>query len=145
MRTASSSVALVALVALLAASAGCGDHTTSVLPNGESSSSSGSLGGSVDEDERGSIGVPPSADDYCRSLGYVLGSGTCTFPDGSSCNEWAFYRGECGQAHSYCNRHGGSISMRTKDMGTWTAIVGVCARDGKECPESTFYKTGTCE
>jgi putative hemolysin len=42
---------------------------------------------------------------YCQEQGYVLemrtdaDSGTygvCIFPDGSECEEWAFYRGECG-------------------------------------------------
>jgi hypothetical protein len=42
---------------------------------------------------------------YCRQQGNVLeirtaadGSqqGICIFPDGSSCEEWAYYRGECG-------------------------------------------------
>ena len=46
---------------------------------------------------------PASA--YCEDQGYKLEivtaedgsqSGLCIFPDGSSCDEWAYYRGECG-------------------------------------------------
>lgn len=42
---------------------------------------------------------------YCEQLGYRLEivtaddgsqSGLCIFPDGRSCDEWAYYRGECG-------------------------------------------------
>lgn len=42
---------------------------------------------------------------YCEEQGYTVeirtaedGSqtGTCLFPDGSECDEWAYYRGECG-------------------------------------------------
>jgi putative hemolysin len=45
------------------------------------------------------------ASEYCLKLGYALeiknttsGSqyGTCKFPDGTECEEWAFYKGECG-------------------------------------------------
>ena len=25
-------------------------------------------------------------------------TGICVFPDGSTCEEWAYFRGECGQA-----------------------------------------------
>jgi putative hemolysin len=44
---------------------------------------------------------------YCEEQGYKLEivtaddgsqSGLCIFPDGSSCDEWAYYRGECGSA-----------------------------------------------
>lgn len=47
------------------------------------------------------------ASDYCVQQGNVLEivtapdgnqSGMCIFPDGSSCDEWAFFRGECGPA-----------------------------------------------
>lgn len=49
-------------------------------------------------------GLPNPASVYCQEQGYPLemrqdadgGSyGVCLFPDGSECDEWAFYRGEC--------------------------------------------------
>ena len=57
-------------------------------------------------------GMPPPnmanpASVYCKQKGNVLeirtaadGSqqGICIFPDGSTCEEWAYYRGECGPA-----------------------------------------------
>lgn len=96
------------------------------------------------EDERGSVGAPPTAAEYCVKLGFTLTDSGCTFPDGTSCDEWAFYRGSCGQPHSYCNQHGGSISTKTVDMGTWTAVYGVCNVGGAQCEESAFVQTGKC-
>jgi len=49
--------------------------------------------------------IPNPASEYCVSQGYQLEiitaedgsqSGLCVFDDGSSCDEWAFFRGECG-------------------------------------------------
>jgi putative hemolysin len=97
------------------------------------------------EDERGAIGVPPPPDEYCKNLGFVIVESACTFPDGTSCDQWAFYRGECGQERSYCNQQGGQISTKTEDMGTWTAVTGVCTLNGKECDEARFMQTGVCE
>ena len=51
--------------------------------------------------------MPNPASVYCRQGGNKLeirtaadGSqyGICVFPDGSTCDEWAYYRGECGPA-----------------------------------------------
>ena len=51
-----------------------------------------------------SVGLPNPASVNCQEKGYTLeirtaedGSqtGVCIFPDGSECDEWAFYRGEC--------------------------------------------------
>jgi putative hemolysin len=98
-----------------------------------------------DEDERGSVGVPPPAGEYCAKLGYPIEGDDCVFPDGTRCEQWSFYRGECGQPHSYCNKHGGSISQKTEDMGGWTAEYGVCDLNGKQCKESEFFVTGKCE
>jgi putative hemolysin len=49
-------------------------------------------------------GLPNPASVYCEQQGYTLEirtasdssqSGVCIFPDGSECDEWAFFRGEC--------------------------------------------------
>jgi len=53
--------------------------------------------------------LPNPASAYCEEQGYQVeirtaadGSqqGFCIFPDGSECEEWAFYRGECGSETS---------------------------------------------
>jgi hypothetical protein len=52
-------------------------------------------------------GMPNPASVYCTQQGNKLEirtatdgsqSGICIFPDGSTCDEWAYYRGECGPA-----------------------------------------------
>ncbi len=52
-------------------------------------------------------GLPNPASVYCEQNGNKLEivtapdgsqSGRCVFPDGSSCDEWAYFRGECGPA-----------------------------------------------
>jgi putative hemolysin len=54
-----------------------------------------------------SLNMPNPASVYCEQNGYELEirtaadssqSGVCIFPDGSTCDEWAYYRGECGSA-----------------------------------------------
>jgi putative hemolysin len=51
--------------------------------------------------------MPNPGSVYCTQQGYKLEiltaadgsqSGVCVFPDGSTCDEWAYYRGECGPA-----------------------------------------------
>ena len=51
--------------------------------------------------------IPNPASLYCEQNGNRLEiqtvsdgsqSGICIFPDGSTCDEWAYYRGECGPA-----------------------------------------------
>ncbi len=51
--------------------------------------------------------MPNPASVYCKQNGNTLEiltaadgsqSGVCIFPDGSACDEWAYYRGECGPA-----------------------------------------------
>ena len=52
----------------------------------------------------GAVGLPNPASAYCEEQGYTLEIrtdsdggeyGVCIFPDGSECEEWAFFRGEC--------------------------------------------------
>lgn len=97
------------------------------------------------EDERGNVGVPNPAAEYCIESGFTVADSQCHFPDGTSCEEWSFYRAQCGQAHSYCNQHGGTVSTDERDAGTFTTINAVCALNGKTCDEAKFSETGTCE
>jgi putative hemolysin len=83
---------------------------------------------------------------YCTALGYHLDGSSCAFPDGTTCEEWSFFRGECGQTHSFCNLHGGSVSNKIQNMGTWTANYALCTlANGKSCQEDTFAATCRCE
>jgi putative hemolysin len=90
-------------------------------------------------------GANPAAA-YCQAMGYAIEGEQCVLPDGAECEQWAFYRGECGQTHSFCNQHGGTVSSVMKDMGTWTAVVAVCTLpNGKQCEEDAFARTCQCE
>ncbi len=91
-------------------------------------------------------GVANPASGYCTALGYELAGGQCAFPDGTSCDQWAFFRGECGQAHSFCNQHGGTVSNVVEDMGGWTGSSALCTLPtGASCKELEFSRTGICE
>ena len=97
------------------------------------------------EDERGTTGVPNPASDYCLGLGYTVDASDCVFPDGTRCEQWAFYRAQCGSAHSYCEMHGGSIATAERDAGTYTSVAAVCTVGGKTCDEETFWRTERCD
>ena len=77
--------------------------------------------------------------------------GYCMFEDGSECEEWAFYRGDCNPGDSleenvvlpnpasvYCEENGGILEIREDDSG---GQVGICVfPDGSECEEWAFYR-----
>jgi putative hemolysin len=88
--------------------------------------------------------------------------GVCIFDDGTECDEWAFYRGECqpGQmerapeptgsegaglpnpAAVNCEEKGGKVDIRTDANG---GQYGVCMfQDGSECDEWAFFR-GECQ
>ncbi len=82
--------------------------------------------------------------------------GVCVFADGSECDEWAFFRGECkpGQpateqsagmanpASVYCGENGGTLDIRTDAEGN---EFGVCTfADGSACDEWAFFR-GECK
>jgi putative hemolysin len=82
--------------------------------------------------------------------------GVCIFPDGSACEEWAFFRGEClaapekqtmgtassqiaNPASAYCEEKGGKVDFRTAEDGSQS---GVCIfPDSSECEEWAFYRS----
>ncbi len=107
--------------------------------------------------------MPNPASVYCEENGGVLEIrkdesggevGYCLFPDGSECDEWAYYRGECQPGDSlegnanmpnpasvYCEENGGTVKIVTAEDGSQS---GVCVfPDGSECDEWAFFR-GEC-
>jgi putative hemolysin len=109
--------------------------------------------------------MPNPASVYCEQQGYRLEirtaadgsqSGVCIFPDGGECDEWAYFRGECGPraesaetpqadmpnpASVYCEEQGNRLEIRTAADGSQS---GVCIfPDGGECDEWAFFR-GEC-
>jgi putative hemolysin len=77
---------------ILMAMTACAAHQTQVRPDPAATDMS-------------QVGMPNPASVYCEQNGNKLEiitaadgsqSGRCVFPDGSVCEEWAYYRGECG-------------------------------------------------
>jgi uncharacterized protein len=121
--------------------------------------------GDTDDDANG---LPNPASVYCEDNGGTLDirsdeqgnqSGICVFPDGSECDEWAYYRGECepdsggeGEANTgvgianpasvYCEDNGGELDIRADEQGNQS---GICVfPDGSECDEWAYFR-GECK
>src|SRR4030042_133672 len=104
--------------------------------------------------------LPNPASAFCEAQGYTLEirtaedgnqSGVCIFPDGSECDEWAYFRGECAPtsqgshppnpASVYCEEQGYKLEIRTADDGSQS---GVCIfPDGSECDKWAYFR-GEC-
>jgi Tol biopolymer transport system component/putative hemolysin len=108
-------------------------------------------------------GMANPAAEFCVDQGYqsevrdeASGQvGYCRFPDGSECEEWAFYRGECapaseGQptpaqlanpASENCVTVGGTVSIQTRGDG---GQYGLCLfEDNRQCEEWALLR-GDC-
>lgn len=100
------------------------------------------------DDERGNVGPPLPASDYCTGLGYKVQTtdeGTsCIFPDASTCEVTAFFRGQCGQSFSFCQKQGGTIASVRRSEGSFTTIEGECTVRGAKCSEQSFFQTKKC-
>ena len=71
-------------------------------------------------------GMPNPASVYCTQQGNKLEirtaddgsqSGICIFPDGSACDEWAYYRGECGPAAEKSSTPAMTVEATTEASG----------------------------
>jgi putative hemolysin len=90
------------------------------------------------------LNMPNPASVYCEQNGNKLEirtandgsqSGVCIFPDGSTCDEWAYYRGECGgkiqanrtpspTAESTLNASGGYMPPGTSEpIEDWWGVI----------------------
>ena len=104
---------------------------------------------------------------FCTEQGYQLEIrdeetgqvGYCIFPDGSECEEWAFFNGECAPGNTakdttfespiglpnpasvFCTDKGYELEIRDEATGQ----AGYCIfPDGSECEEWAFFR-GECE
>jgi putative hemolysin len=114
--------------------------------------------------------MPNPASVYCEQHGGKLEivtaadgsqSGVCIFPDGSKCDEWAYFRGECKPGDSlatpeptsaseqnmpnpasvYCEQHGGKLEILTAADGSQSGICTLA--DGSTCDEWAYFR-GEC-
>jgi putative hemolysin len=53
-------------------------------------------------------------------------AGACVFPDGATCDEWAFLAGKCGTEHSYCAQNGYGIKTVTDGQDPFSQEYAVC-------------------
>ncbi|MBI2445430.1 DUF333 domain-containing protein [Candidatus Micrarchaeota archaeon] len=90
---------------------------------------------------------------HCVQLGYrneIVDtpqgqSGTCRFPDNSTCDDWKFFRGECGQAFSACTKKGGKLgAVLMGPNGPVTSNSTCQFNDGTICEENELAD-GTCQ
>jgi len=98
---------------------------------------------------------------HCQEQGYQYETrsddagnqfGVCIFPDGSECDAWAYFRGECqpsgekpigmaNPASVHCEEQGHKLEIRSDAEGNQ---FGVCVfPDGSECEEWAYFR-GEC-
>ena len=90
----------------------------------------------------GEGGANPAAS-YCAGLGTIEGQ-DCVFANGERCEQWAFFRGECGQENSFCAGRGGTIENVQED-GEFERSYAVCTLpSGERCVESSLAFQCAC-
>ncbi len=86
------------------------------------------------------VGVANPAAVYCELMGYEYRIekteqgeyGVITFPDGSECEAWDFYRGKCGREWSYCARHGWEVETAADGGDPFSPDYSICVgREGR--------------
>jgi putative hemolysin len=89
---------------------------------------------------QGARGLGNPAALYCQKLGYqyeIVDTdegqyGTCTFFDGSTCDDWRFLECRCGGEYSYCAIHGYDWITKTDGQNPYSRDYCVCVLDGEE-------------
>jgi len=93
------------------------------------------------------VANPASA--HCIDVGYSEAFDNertqCRFSDGTSCDEWEFYRGKCGQEFSACTKAGGELTSGSGRIGSAFFQFGLCTfSDGSQCGEGELA-SGKCQ
>jgi putative hemolysin len=108
--------AIVTLMVVASALVACGGGATSAPTNALPPSAqpaaptqAAATAAATDTTLESPLGLPNPASTYCEDQGYKLEIrdeaggqvGYCIFPNGATCEEWAFYRGECTMPETY--------------------------------------------
>ncbi len=99
--------------------------------------------------------LPNPASTYCIEMGYDLVGEMCVFNSNTSCEQWAFYNGECGQNYTHdveCAQAGENSGVAVKCCEGLTSIShsqltdsGVCAEIMGGYPTCSDCGNGICE
>jgi len=89
---------------------------------------------------------------FCKDKGYQLEirtaedgsqSGICVFPDGSQCDEWAFFKGECAVGNSLKITESTQIPESSTEQGTSEAVTdwwGVIKSNGTGAQYDDYFE-----
>ena len=88
----------------------------------------------ADAPDCSSVAIANPASSYCGLLGYehriedteIGQAGMCYFPDGTSCDEWAFLTGKCGQEFSWCAQQEYQIETISDGKDPFSQEYAVC-------------------
>jgi C1A family cysteine protease len=86
------------------------------------------------------VGLANPAAVYCSELGYEYElvdsesgqTGICKFPDGSTCGEWDFLAGQCGETYSYCAQQGLGLKTLSDGNNPFSPEYSVCVSEDGE-------------
>lgn len=82
--------------------------------------------------DRSQANMPNPASVYCEQNGNRLEivtaddgsqSGRCVFPDGSACDEWAYYRGKCDPTASTSPTPAMTVEATTEAVVDWWGVI----------------------
>jgi len=96
------------------------------------------------------VSIANPATVYCGFLGYTTSieetdagqKGICIFPDNTSCEEWEFLRGACGQQYSYCGLQGYGIETRSDGKDYFSREYAVCVDENGQVVGSVVEISG---
>jgi len=100
----------------------------------------------VNMDSVSMMGMANPAAVYCEELGYQYNiltdneggqQGICVFPDNSSCDEWGFFTGKCGQNYSWCAVNGCGIKTVSDGRNQYSPEYAVCILPNKTTEQVT--------
>ncbi len=98
---------------------------------------------STDTPEKNDVTVANPATVYCEKQGYLVETRTaadgsqsavCIFPNGSECDEWAYFRGEC---------RPGTLAPKTENKAVEAAKIFLARQLGLDASQITLFSLET--